>query len=332
MFFANSIWCWVLIHLSKTLHRISEYKKPLHARDWWLLHHWPGKIVSMENFPSWFETLRKSHLIVTLSTFQTCRTSALKWDFHLFDGVQSVWVILSHEIDASNVEVINIRQIIDSLSMFCIASSEELSNTFRNRSVTLFKNDLDLGERFDSVPVSDSISSSMTNLSSTGPNISPDSHTWEDSLSSMFHSEYFDELAPNTGPTVLVCCTLNELRGTFWLSDLVFPGFPMQSKQARSDPSRCIVRQNSSSALTLLWLFFHLHLLVFFSTSLQDYWWNWNGWCWTNTKDDSIHHVWNFPWSKCMRIGSWCQHIWFGSCGPNWFYQTTNQEQLCGSR
>ena len=48
--------------------------------------------------------------------------------------------------------------------MFCIASSEEWSNIFRNRSFTLFKNDRDLGERFDSVAVSESISSSMTKL------------------------------------------------------------------------------------------------------------------------------------------------------------------------
>ena len=48
--------------------------------------------------------------------------------------------------------------------------------------------------------------------------------TWEDHLSSLFHSEEFDELAPNTGLPVLVCCTFNELRGTFWLSDLVFSG------------------------------------------------------------------------------------------------------------
>ena len=40
----------------------------------------------------------------------------------------------------------------------------------------------------------------------------------------MFHSEEFDELAPNTGLRVLVCCTFNELRGTFRLSDLVFTG------------------------------------------------------------------------------------------------------------
>ena len=66
------------------------------------------------------------------------------------------------------------------------------------------------------------------------------------------------------------------------------------------------------SSLILLWLFLHLHLLVFFSTSLQNTLQNWNGRCWTNTKDDSTHHVWHFPWSVCLRVGFWCQRIWFG--------------------
>ena len=58
--------------------------------------------------------------------------------------------------------------------------------------------------------------------------------------------------------------------------------------------------------------FFTCIFFAFFSTSLQDNWWNWNGWCWTNTNDDSIHHVWNFPLSVCLRVGFWCQCIWFG--------------------
>ena len=45
---------------------------------------------------------------------------------------------------------------------------------------------------------------------------------------------------------------------------------------------------------------------MFFSTSLQDNWWNSNGWCWTNTKDDSILHVWNFLCLECQQVGSWC--------------------------
>ena len=84
--------------------------------------------------------------------------------------------------DASNVEDINIPQLIERLSMSCIASSGEWSNIFHTRSFTLLKNDRDLREWFDSVAVLESISSSMTNLSCTGlpvlaPNISPDFHT-----------------------------------------------------------------------------------------------------------------------------------------------------------
>ena len=84
--------------------------------------------------------------------------------------------------DASNGEDRDIPQIIECLSMSCIASSGERLNIFHNRSFTLFKNDRDHRERFDSVAVSEFISSMMTNLSSTGlpvlvPDISTDFHT-----------------------------------------------------------------------------------------------------------------------------------------------------------
>ena len=89
--------------------------------------------------------------------------------------------------DASNVEDINFPKIIERLSMSCIASSDEGSNIFGTRSFTLFKNDRDFRERFDSVTVSESISLSMTNLSSTGlpvlaPDISPNFLSWEEPL------------------------------------------------------------------------------------------------------------------------------------------------------
>ena len=111
-----------------------------------------------------------------------------------FDGMKIVWVIHSNEYRCFNVEDMNIPQITERLSMSCIASFEEWSNIFLNRPFTLFKNDRDLRERYYSVTVSESISSSMTNLSYTGlpelvPDISPDFHTWEDHLSSMFPSE-----------------------------------------------------------------------------------------------------------------------------------------------
>ena len=82
-----------------------------------------------------------------------------------------------------------------------------------------------LREKFDSVAVSESITSSMTNLSSTGlpvllPNISPDFLACEDNLSSMFHSELFDELAPKMGLSTCLLHTQmsSEVRS---LSDLV---------------------------------------------------------------------------------------------------------------
>ena len=96
--------------------------------------------------------------------------------------------------DASNVEDKNIHQIIERLSMSCIESSGERSNIFRNRSCPLFKNERHFRERLDSAAVSESISSSMTNLSCTGLtvhvfDISPDFHSREDHFSLVFHSE-----------------------------------------------------------------------------------------------------------------------------------------------
>ena len=46
--------------------------------------------------------------------------------------------------DASTVEDITISQIIERLSMSCTESFEEWSSIFRNRSFTLFRNELDL--------------------------------------------------------------------------------------------------------------------------------------------------------------------------------------------
>ena len=50
------------------------------------------------------------------------------------------------------------------------------------------------------------------------------------------------------------------------------PGFLMQLKVAHQESVRCIARPNSSSASILLWLFLHLNLFAFFSTSIWDHW------------------------------------------------------------
>ena len=83
--------------------------------------------------------------------------------------------------DASNVEDIYTPQIIERLSMSCIESSGERFSIFRNRSFTLFRNERDFTDRFDSA-VSESISILMTNLLDIGHpvlvfDISPDFRT-----------------------------------------------------------------------------------------------------------------------------------------------------------
>ena len=163
----------------------------------------------------------------------------------------------------------NIPQIIERLSMSCVASFEEWSNIFRNRSFTLFKNDRDFRERFDSVTVSESVSSSSMQIClcaewtnrlvvhlQVSPFLLPALHqisTLEKttcrqcSNQSSLMSWRLSEVSLSL---VAAHSTRSEVLPDFqiWFS----PGFPMQWRQARSDSSRCVVRPNSSSALILL--------------------------------------------------------------------------------
>ena len=45
----------------------------------------------------------------------------------------------------------------------------------------------------------------------------------------------------------------------------------------------------------------------------------------------SSHHVWNFLWSKSLRVDVWSQCNGFGSWDPSWSCLTANQKPLCGS-
>ena len=126
--------------------------------------------------------------------------------------------------NASNVEDMNIPQIKECLSMSCIASFEEWSNIFRNRSVTLCKNDRDFHERSDSVAVSESISSSsMTNLSVCWVNGCPPTglpfllptfpqiSTLEKTIFRQYSILRSLMLASITGLPVPGCCSFHEL-------------------------------------------------------------------------------------------------------------------------
>ena len=222
--------------------------------------------------------------------------------------------------DASTVEDINIPQNIERLLMSCIENSGERFSIFRNRSLTLFRNERDFRERSDSAAVSESISISMTNLLDTGlpvlvPDISPDSLTWEPHLSSMFHSEKFDELASFTSLTVLDCC------------DLVFTGFSDAIEAStvgsltRHLDTKFVIGFDFAVTLSSLasscFFFFDIALKLFMELK----------WLMLN-KHKRWFHLSRVKLPFVSVSASQC--IWFGSWGPNWFYQTTNQEQLCG--
>ena len=187
---------------------------------------------------SWFETLPKSHRIVRLSTFQICRTSVLKWASSLYFW----WNVNCLSNSFPWTQMLQCWRhkhspIIERLSMSCIASFEDWSCIFRNRSSTLFKNDRDFGERFDSVAVSESItSSSMTNLSVS----------WVDSCPPTSLSVLAPNISPNF-PLLRRPLVVNVSSWVVWWASahhkspcswlLLIPrgseellGFPMQSK------------------------------------------------------------------------------------------------------
>ena len=173
--------------------------------------------------------------------------------------------------DASNVENINIHQIIERLTMSCIASSGERSNIFRNRSLTLFMNERDFRERSDSAAVSESISISMTNLLDTGLpvlvlGISPDFHLRRPLVVIVPFWGVWWASAHHRSPC---SCLLQISRAQRYF--LTFRcGFPRAFRCSRGKHARISYTasryQIRHRLLILLWRFLHLHLLVFCST------------------------------------------------------------------
>ena len=49
-----------------------------------------------------------------------------------------------------------------------------------------------------------------------------------------------------------------------------------------------------------------------------------------SSRQEASLYVFEENETVCLRVGFWCQCIWFGFWGPNWFDRITNQEQLCG--
>ena len=86
------------------------------------------KNVSMKKLPNLLHSLQKSHLIVRLSTFQTCQTSVWSWDCSLYFWWNANCpsnLFFSMNADASNVEDIHIPYIQECSSLSYIASCED---------------------------------------------------------------------------------------------------------------------------------------------------------------------------------------------------------------
>ena len=131
-----------------------KIRRPLCARDWWLLHHWPKINVSMKSFQRKLYLFHRSRLIVRLSIFQICRTSVSLWDLLYFWwnvnclSNSSPWIQMH-----AKKEDINILHITECLSLSFVASFEDWFCLFRTWSFTLCKNDLDCNDISDSAQV-----------------------------------------------------------------------------------------------------------------------------------------------------------------------------------
>ena len=144
LFFPNSIWFWVLVHLSKTLCRIRAYVDFCALKTADLVHHLSKTNTSMKSLPSNLESLHRSHLIVRIPISQICRTSVPLWDLLYFFWWNATCLSNSSPVntDASNVEDINIPHITECSSLSSIASFEHWFCLFRTWSFTLCKDDL----------------------------------------------------------------------------------------------------------------------------------------------------------------------------------------------
>ena len=114
-------------------------------------------IVSMEKFSQLIWDISKKNLIWLFQyhLFRYLGHLLQKWDFPLYFwwNVNCLSNSIPMKTEGSNVEDINIHQIIERLSMSCVASSGERSNIFRNRTLTLCKRMIVILEKCDSVAV-----------------------------------------------------------------------------------------------------------------------------------------------------------------------------------
>ena len=100
-------------------------RRPLCARDWWLLHHQPKTNTSMNNLPNQLFSLHRSHLVRT-PIFQICRTFVSLWDLlYFWWNANCLSNSFLWKTDACNVEDINIPHITECFSSFSVTFIED---------------------------------------------------------------------------------------------------------------------------------------------------------------------------------------------------------------
>ena len=259
----------------------------------------------LSSSPDCINTLLKYLLLLVERLFQRCHLSRIDEVLKCGDSMINLHTLSQIPLSVQTtfgvcgsknfdkLFSVSFLHIKECLLLSSVASFEDSSNIFRTRSFTLCKNDLGFNERSDSVTVLESISSSSTiNLSvcavwtnwldvhsQVSPFLLPALHQTS-TLEKTFFRHHFIMSSLMSKHPLQVSPFLAAAQSTssevfdfhIWFSLRAFRC--SRSKHIRI-PHTVSGYQISSSASILLWLFLDLHLLAFFSTSLQDNWSNW---------------------------------------------------------
>ena len=198
--FPCNIWLRVLVHLSKTQHRIWEYVDfcALGADDFFITNQrqiLPWRVFPKNCFHSIDLVWQLGHqLFRYVEHLFHCEI------FCIFDGMPIVWVILLHEYRCSQCWGHKHSPYYRMFVAVCYRIFEDCFCLFRTWSFTLCKNDLYPNDNSDSASVQEFVSSfSITNWSACCEQItglfvlsstnSSDFHSWEDQILPIFHSD-----------------------------------------------------------------------------------------------------------------------------------------------
>ena len=284
----------------------------------------------MDNFPSWFETLQKSHLIAPLSTFRICRTSSSKW----------IYFCWTANCPSNSVPWIQM------LPMSTTKTFTILNNVCRCLALHLLKSGL------TSFVIDHSSCSRMIVILEKSSILwrcqNPYHHRWQ--TCHLRNSPYlfptFLQISTLEKITCRQCSILSSLMS--WRPIRVSPylfAAHWTNSEVRSDfhiwfftrTFRCsrdkhvriphaVFRYQvhhrlwfccDSFFICIFWCSFRHCFKIFDGTEIADA---------EQTQKMIPFITCEISLSICLRLDSWCQCTWFGSWGPNWFY-SNNQSR-----